>query len=130
MIFDSVAVAKKQGMSLNDSNFNVQMVGSHGMGKTSVAKLYARFLIEIGVLPSNAEIMVLSGSALKHDGLDKTPANGVVIVDDAHHLRDTTIGEKVLDFILRKSEKLSVDGGKLVWVLTGAPIMLLSLAGV
>ncbi len=60
-IYDSVAIAKKQGVWFNDSNFNVQMVGNHGIGKTTVAHLYANFLKEIAVLPKDAVNVILSG---------------------------------------------------------------------
>ncbi len=61
-LYHRVDIAKRQGVGFNESNFNIQLVGNPGTGKTTVAKLYANSLIEIGVLPMGSIVEFTSGT--------------------------------------------------------------------
>lgn len=102
-----------------------------GTGKTTVARLYASFLIEVGVLSEDCVVIETSGAALASDGVGglqklleelKDVKGGVVFVDEAYQLspKDDKRGREVLDYILAHAERLKDPVyGSIVWVFAG-----------
>jgi SpoVK/Ycf46/Vps4 family AAA+-type ATPase len=127
-MYDRVVIAKEQGTSA--ASYNIRLDGNPGTGKTTVARLYCKFLVEMGELPEECTIKETSGSKLITDGVRglttllegmKEEGGGVVFVDETYQLNpqaDKT-GAQVLDFILTQSEKLQGEYGKIVWIFAG-----------
>jgi SpoVK/Ycf46/Vps4 family AAA+-type ATPase len=127
-MYDRLLIAKEQGTGA--ASYNIRLDGNPGTGKTTVARLYCKFLVEMGVLPEECTIKETSGSKLITDGvrgltalLDgmKEEGGGVVFVDETYQLNPQTdaSGRQVLDFILPHAEKLQGEYGKIVWIFAG-----------
>lgn len=95
-------------------------------GKTTVARLYAQFLVKVGALPGD-HFFESSGSSLANDGVSACKAHidkileeggGVFFIDEAYQLvsGNSFGGKAVLDFLLAEIENLT---GKVVFVLAG-----------
>lgn len=95
-------------------------------GKTTVARLYAKFLCSIGVIPGDC-FKETTGSGLAHGGVSEckklidellTAGGGVLFVDEAYQLTsgNNPGGAAVLDYLLPEVENLV---GKVVFVLAG-----------
>eukprot|EP01031_Cornospumella_fuschlensis_P026332 gene26332-31809_t len=127
-IFDMVQMIKEQGMTLSNKNFNTRFDGNPGTGKTTVAKLFMKFMTEVGVLPKSCEKFLLkTGSELANNGVSqltkdleelKKQGGGVILVDEAYQLNDSQ-GHRILDFILGHSERMSGEFGNLIWIFAG-----------
>lgn len=96
------------------------------LGKTTVARLYAKFLVEVGALPGD-HFFESSGSSLANDGVSACKAHidkileeggGVFFIDEAYQLvsGNSYGGKAVLDYLLAEIENLT---GKIVFVLAG-----------
>lgn len=127
-IYDMVQMTKEQGMTLSNKNFNTRFDGNPGTGKTTVAKLFMKFMTEVGVLPKSCEKFLLrTGSELSNNGVSqltkdledlKKQGGGVVFVDEAYQL-DGPQGHKILDYILGHSERMNGEFGSLIWIFAG-----------
>ena len=93
-------------------------------GKTTVARIYAKFLKEKSLLPGDTFIET-SGSALVNGGivdlkkmLEKLEKGGVLFIDEAYQLNPTTsaLGAQVLDYLLPEMENRR---GSLVVIIAG-----------
>jgi hypothetical protein len=95
-------------------------------GKTTVARLYAKFLASVQVLPGNSFIET-TGSRMANDGvpaIQKTiqkvleDGGGTIFCDEAYQLagQHNFQGSKVLDFLLAEMEN---NVGKLVFIFAG-----------
>ncbi|KAI8933540.1 hypothetical protein NX059_009277 [Plenodomus lindquistii] len=116
----------RQNVPLSDERFGAALLGNPGTGKTTVARLYAKFLMEVGALPGD-HFIESSGSALANDGVSACKAHidkileeggGVFFIDEAYQLvsGNSYGGKAVLDFLLAEIENLT---GKIVFVLAG-----------
>ncbi|KAK6496366.1 hypothetical protein TWF481_002391 [Arthrobotrys musiformis] len=116
----------RQGASLNDERFGAALLGNPGTGKTTVARLYAKFLVKVGALPGSY-FHESSGSSLANDGvsackthIDKIleEGGGVFFIDEAYQLvsGNSFGGKAVLDYLLAEIENLT---GKVVFILAG-----------
>jgi Cdc6-like AAA superfamily ATPase len=95
-------------------------------GKTTVARLYAKFLVKVGALPGD-HFIESSGSSLANDGVSTCKKHiedifkaggGVFFIDEAYQLvsGNSPGGKAVLDYLLAEIENLT---GKVVFVLAG-----------
>jgi hypothetical protein len=95
-------------------------------GKTTVARHYARFLAEAGVLPGMAFVET-TGSLLAHEGIAGAKkrvddvlgaGGGTIFVDEAYQLKnpDNSQGGVVLDFLLTEMEN---HISKLIFIFAG-----------
>jgi len=95
-------------------------------GKTTVARLYAKFLSSVGVLPGDFFVET-SGSRLASDGILAckkhleeicNSGGGALFIDEAYQLvsGQNYGGSQVLDFLLAEVENLT---GKIVFILAG-----------
>lgn len=125
-IKDRVDTALRQGISLQKERFSCSMLGNPGVGKTTVARLYAKFLTSIGVIPGSC-FKEETGASLANAGVSgckkliETILNdggGVLFIDEAYQLTsgNNPGGSAVLDYLLPEVENLS---GKIVFVLAG-----------
>ncbi|KAJ8076334.1 hypothetical protein PM082_000755 [Marasmius tenuissimus] len=121
-----IDLAKRQGIDLKDERFNVVMLGNPGTGKTTVARLYAKFLFSVDALPGD-HFIETTGSRLGDGGVggmkkhieDVLKAGGgAIFVDEAYQLVSGTSmsGKEVLNFMLAEMEN---NTGKLVFILAG-----------
>ncbi|KAJ5055777.1 P-loop containing nucleoside triphosphate hydrolase protein [Bipolaris maydis] len=116
----------RQNVSLNGERFGAALLGNPGTGKTTVARYYAQFLVEVGALPGD-HFIESSGSALANDGVSACKTHietilknngGVFFIDEAYQLvsGNSSGGKAVLDYLLAEIENLT---GKVVFVLAG-----------
>ncbi|KAH9863899.1 hypothetical protein J1614_009831 [Plenodomus biglobosus] len=116
----------RQNVSLASERFGAALLGNPGTGKTTVARIYAKFLVEVGALPGD-KFIESSGSALANDGVSACKAHidklleeggGVFFIDEAYQLvsGNSYGGKAVLDYLLAEIENLT---GKIVFVLAG-----------
>ncbi|EGR46246.1 uncharacterized protein TRIREDRAFT_66551 [Trichoderma reesei QM6a] len=116
----------RQGVALTDTRLSCSLLGNPGTGKTTVARIYGRFLTETGVIPGDA-FEETTGSKLANKGvkgcedlLEKIKENGggVLFIDEAYQLSsgNSPGGVAVLDYLLAEVENLR---GKIVFVLAG-----------
>ena len=134
----------RQGVKFEDERFGVALLGNPGtgmsrpfhcvflftwltiQGKTTVARLYARFLASVGVLPGTT-VKETTGARLASDGVQSckklveevlNDGGGAIFIDEAYQLSSQSNygGGQVLDFLLAEVENLK---GKIVFILAG-----------
>ncbi|KAJ2902248.1 stage V sporulation protein K [Zalerion maritima] len=116
----------RQDIQLTKERFSASLLGNPGTGKTTVARLYAKFLTSVGVIPGSI-FEETTGASLANEGvsgckklLEKILNNGggVLFVDEAYQLTSgqNPGGGAILDFLLAEVENLT---GKVVFVLAG-----------
>src|SRR5690606_12846982 len=119
--FQRVQIAKEQGTEAGKS-YNARFTGNPGTGKTTVAKLYANMLVELGVLPEDSIVKETSGSTLLAKGVNELTAildevkdaeGGVIFIDEAYQLNPAInqAGATLLDLVLTQSEQFEGQYG-------------------
>ncbi|KAL4944390.1 hypothetical protein BDV06DRAFT_233392 [Aspergillus oleicola] len=123
-IKSQVDAALRQNVDLKGERFGSVLLGNPGTGKTTVARLYAKFLTSMGIIPGSS-IKETTGSRLANGGVagcEKqineilNSGGGVLFIDEAYQLAQAGAGSQVLDFLLAEVENLT---GKVVVVLAG-----------
>ncbi|KAK3386657.1 P-loop containing nucleoside triphosphate hydrolase protein [Podospora didyma] len=125
-IKSKVDTAVRQGISMASERFNCTMLGNPGTGKTTVARLYAQFLTEVGVIPGT-NFHETTGSKLANLGVSGckkavedmlNDGGGVFFIDEAYQLTsgNNPGGGAVVDYLLAEVENLR---GKIVFVSAG-----------
>ncbi|KAI0139324.1 P-loop containing nucleoside triphosphate hydrolase protein [Xylariaceae sp. FL1272] len=125
-IKSKVDTATRQGISTSSERFGCSLLGNPGTGKTTVARLYARFLTSMGVI-AGACFKETSGSKLANMGVSGTEqlvqevvddGGGVIFIDEAYQLSsgNSPGGRAVLDYLLAEVENLN---SKVVFILAG-----------
>ncbi|KAL1962658.1 hypothetical protein VTN77DRAFT_9292 [Rasamsonia byssochlamydoides] len=121
-----VDTAIRQNVDTKDERFGAVLLGNPGTGKTTVARLYAKFLTSVGVLPGNSFVET-TASRLANDGVSGCKkliedllnnGGGALFIDEAYQLASGQNygGVQVLDFLLPEVENLT---GKVVVILAG-----------
>ncbi|TGZ77525.1 NFX1-type zinc finger-containing protein 1 [Ascodesmis nigricans] len=120
-----IDVAMRQGIDLSDERFNVAMLGNPGTGKTTVARLYAKILGSMNIIPSDTFIET-TGASLADDGVKGAKdmveklkgTGGVMFVDESYQLSDgkNMGGHSVLEYLLAEMEN---NVGKIVFIFAG-----------
>jgi Cdc6-like AAA superfamily ATPase len=121
-----VDLTVRQGTSLAKERFGASLLGNPGTGKTTVARLYAKFLSSVGALPGD-EFVETTGAKLANEGVQgctkildsiKKAGGGALFIDEAYQLTSGSSfgGAAVLDFLLAEVENLT---GKVVFILAG-----------
>lgn len=121
-----VDTAFRQGIPPGQERYSCSMVGNPGTGKTTVARLYAKFLTSIGVIPGLC-FREETGTSLANSGVSGckkliedvlNDGGGVVFIDEAYQLTSgqNQGGGAVLDYLLAEFENLT---GQIVFTLAG-----------
>ncbi|KAI1379383.1 P-loop containing nucleoside triphosphate hydrolase protein [Hypoxylon crocopeplum] len=116
----------RQGADIKNERFGAALLGNPGTGKTTVARLYAKFLSSVGAIPGD-HFEETTGSRLANDGIQGCQAlidqilnkgGGVFFLDEAYQIVSGSSlgGAQVLDFLLAEIENLT---GKVVFVFAG-----------
>ncbi|KAL8415161.1 hypothetical protein RB594_006120 [Gaeumannomyces avenae] len=116
----------RQDVSVEEQRYGAALLGNPGTGKTTVARIYAKFLTSVGAI-GGSSFEETTGAKLAYDGvkgcealIDKmlNDGGGVVFIDEAYQLTsgNNPGGGAVLDYLLAKVENLT---GKIVFVLAG-----------
>ncbi|KAI1750021.1 P-loop containing nucleoside triphosphate hydrolase protein [Xylaria castorea] len=116
----------RQGVDLKGDRFGAALLGNPGTGKTTVARLYGKFLSSMGIIPGS-HFEETTGSCLAHDGIQGAKAfidnllqngGGVFFLDEAYQIVSSSSsgGSQVLDFLLAEIEN---HIGKIVFVFAG-----------
>ncbi|KAJ8121165.1 hypothetical protein ONZ43_g2319 [Nemania bipapillata] len=110
-----IETVARQGIDMKKERMAMVMLGNPGTGKTTVARIYARFLASVGAL-SGTEFVEITGSGLANEGVAGTKkmieglvkaGGGVFFIDEAYQLAsgNNYAGKNVLDFILAEIEE-------------------------
>lgn len=120
-----VDVAVRQNIDLSSDRYGSVLLGNPGSGKTTVARLYAKFLSSMGIIPGD-KFIETTGSRLANDGVSGCQkiietllkdGGGAIFIDEAYQLVGSSFGgTQVLDFLLAEVENLT---GKVVFILAG-----------
>ncbi|KAL8647529.1 MAG: hypothetical protein Q9210_005505, partial [Variospora velana] len=121
-----IDTSRRQRSDVKKERFSAAFLGNPGTGKTTVARLYARVLTSLEVLPG-VGFVETSGSRLAHGGVAEAKKHvedllkaggGAMFLDEAYQLAQSHNhgGRQVLDFLLAEMENTI---GKIVFIVAG-----------
>ncbi|EME81372.1 uncharacterized protein MYCFIDRAFT_139817 [Pseudocercospora fijiensis CIRAD86] len=116
----------RQGLSIEKERFGAALLGNPGTGKTTVARIYAKFLCLVGALPGD-DFVESTGAKLASEGVQGckkmlddllNKGGGAFFIDEAYQLASGASfgGGAVLDWLLPEVENST---GKVVFILAG-----------
>ncbi|KAF3935208.1 hypothetical protein ABW19_dt0200627 [Dactylella cylindrospora] len=126
-IKSKVETVRRQGIDLTDERFHIALLGNPGTGKTTFARLYAKFLRSEGVIESSAYVEI-TGAKLASEGVAGIQElftellqakGGTLFIDEAYQLVTSGMmmeGRQVLDVLLTEMEK---HLGKIIIIFSG-----------
>ncbi|TEY87488.1 hypothetical protein BOTCAL_0001g00140 [Botryotinia calthae] len=112
----------RQKIELKEERFGAVFMGNSGTGKTTMAKIYTRYLYSMGIIQRD-NIVMTTGTYLSDGGIERTKRyvdkiadGGVMFIDDAMTLDDYSNGTKILDFLFQEIDQKK---GSAVFILAG-----------
>ncbi|VUC36636.1 unnamed protein product [Clonostachys rosea] len=122
----SLELKIRQGVPLNKERLSCSLLGNPGTGKTTVARLWGKFLTSIGAVLGDV-FEETTGSKLASAGVPgcekliediKDKDGGVLFIDEAYQLSsgNSPRGKAVLDYLLAEVENLR---GQVIFILAG-----------
>ncbi|TGO91630.1 hypothetical protein BPOR_0022g00150 [Botrytis porri] len=112
----------RQKIDLKEERFGAVFMGNSGTGKTTMARIYTRFLYSMGIIKRD-DILMTTGTYLSDGGIERTKRyvdkiadGGVMFIDDAMTLDDYSNGGKILDFLFQEIDQKK---GSAVFILAG-----------
>ncbi|KAL6719662.1 hypothetical protein ACLMJK_001583 [Lecanora helva] len=123
LIKAKIDMSIRQNSDIKQDRMNAAFLGNPGTGKTTVARLYAKVLTSLGVIPGDT-FLETTGSRLANEGVTGvkkivegilSAGGGVLFVDEAYQMADehNYAGKQVLDFLLPEMEN---NVGKIVFI--------------
>lgn len=119
-----IDLALRQNTDMREERFGMVLLGNPGTGKTTVARLYAKFLTSVDAL-TGSELFETSGSRLGNEGATGakkhvedllSAGGGAFFIDEAYQLASSPGGAAALDVLLAEIEN---QVGKIVFILAG-----------
>ena len=125
-ILQKLQTVQRQGLDLKQERLGSVFQGNPGTGKTTVARLYGKFLSEIGAT-DDGKFIETSGAKLASDGINAVKkmvedllanGGGTIFVDEAYQLVSAGSfgGKAVLDYLLTEIEN---QVGKIIFIFAG-----------
>lgn len=125
-ILQKIQTAQRQGTDIKQERLGTVLLGNPGTGKTTVARIYAKFLAEVDAIPS-AKFVETTGAKLSNEGVSGAKkmlegileaGGGAVFIDEAYQLISGSSygGGAVLDYLLAEIENTA---GKVVFMFAG-----------
>lgn len=103
----------RSGLRMPPMNLNMVFTGNPGTGKTTVARIIGQVLYNVGVVPTNRFVEVeakdltsslVGGSSRAVEERLKVAAGGVLFIDEAYALLETSAGAEVIAQLVKAME--------------------------
>ena len=122
---DKIRLFESQGRSLESISKHMIFYGNPGTGKTTVARIVAGIMKDMGLLKKGHLIEVtqehleagyVGQTAIKTAKVIDSALDGVLFIDEAYRLADSQFGPQALNTILARMEN---DRGRLAVIMAG-----------
>ena len=109
---------EKNGVKFPDFNLHMMFLGNPGTGKTTIARLIAKTLFDLGYIKENKCIEVESKdliaaysgqTALKTSKVINSAIGGVLFIDEAYSLANSSYGAEAIATLLKSMEDSKND---------------------